>query len=64
MLDELISKYYTLEEAEDAWAELESGANLRGVFVMHELAELAAKSASGRGTARVSAAAGGAKACL
>ena len=41
LLDELISKYYTIHEADDAWAELESGANLRGVFVMNDLAGMA-----------------------
>jgi S-(hydroxymethyl)glutathione dehydrogenase/alcohol dehydrogenase len=41
LIDELISKFYPLSDAAQAWSELERGANLRAVFVMHELASMA-----------------------
>ena len=46
LIDELISKFYPLSDAAQAWSELESGANLRGVFVMHELASMAGAQAT------------------
>lgn len=46
MLDELVSKYYNISDAQSAFDELASGANLRGVFVMHELAGKAKSKAS------------------
>ena len=44
LLDEMISKYYDLADAEAAFAELQVGLNLRGVFVMNDLRGLAARS--------------------
>jgi S-(hydroxymethyl)glutathione dehydrogenase/alcohol dehydrogenase len=37
MLDELVSKCYTIQDAHAAFSDLTSGVNLRGVFVMHDL---------------------------
>lgn len=44
LLSELVSKYYTVHEAAEAWAELESGANLRGVFVFGDSEKMASSS--------------------
>lgn len=41
MLDELVSKRYSIQDAHSAFSDLTSGASLRGVFVMHDLRSLA-----------------------
>jgi len=41
LLDELVSKYYHIADARKAFDDLDTGSNLRGVFVMHELRHLA-----------------------
>lgn len=46
LLDELISKYYSLGDAQLAIDDLASGSNLRGVLVMNELAGLASAASS------------------
>eukprot|EP00747_Dinoflagellata_sp_TGD_P182168 gnl/TRDRNA2_/TRDRNA2_36286_c0_seq1.p1 gnl/TRDRNA2_/TRDRNA2_36286_c0~~gnl/TRDRNA2_/TRDRNA2_36286_c0_seq1.p1 ORF type:complete len:377 (-),score=73.19 gnl/TRDRNA2_/TRDRNA2_36286_c0_seq1:128-1258(-) len=40
-LDELISRYYKINDAQAAFDDLAAGSNLRGVIVMNDLAELA-----------------------
>jgi len=46
LLDELVSRYYPITEARAAFDDLDSGSNLRGVFVMHDLLHLVGGSSS------------------
>lgn len=46
MLDELVSRYYHLKDAQAAIDDLLAGNNLRGVLVMHDLESLASRGAS------------------
>lgn len=46
MLDELVSRYYNIQDAKTAIDDLLAGSNLRGVIVMHDLESLAASSPS------------------
>eukprot|EP00415_Alexandrium_ostenfeldii_P004635 UN4635 len=46
LLDELVSRYYHLQDAQAAIDDLLAGNNLRGVIVMHDLESLASNAPS------------------